>query len=323
MKNEQLRGVNLGGWLVLEKWITPSLFEGMKAEDEHSWCLEVGRGKKGKLKAHRDTFITEDDFKRISSLGLNAVRLPVSHGIFGHYKPFVESVEYVENALDWAEKYELKVLLDLHTAPGSQNGEMHSGKAGDIHWHLDSSNIDFTVELIGKIAEKFAASSSLYGLELLNEPSSTIPLSVLQDFYKRAHDEARKYLPDSTKIIVSDAYRPIAEWEDFIISPDLQNTLLDVHLYQVFGDQNKKLSFDGHIAKTFKWQNMLEQFGPDKVVVGEWSAALDGTYEAMDQSSAAAAKYFFIQAQQYAFRSCAGYFYWNYKTEAKDAWNYL
>ena len=26
-----LRGVNLGGWLVLEKWITPSLFEGLQA----------------------------------------------------------------------------------------------------------------------------------------------------------------------------------------------------------------------------------------------------------------------------------------------------
>ena len=27
----KLRGVNLGGWLVLEKWITPSLFEGLEA----------------------------------------------------------------------------------------------------------------------------------------------------------------------------------------------------------------------------------------------------------------------------------------------------
>jgi glucan 1,3-beta-glucosidase len=25
--NEKVRGVNLGGWLVLEPWITPSIFE--------------------------------------------------------------------------------------------------------------------------------------------------------------------------------------------------------------------------------------------------------------------------------------------------------
>lgn len=29
-----LQGVNLGGWLVLEKWMTPSLFDGTTAADE-------------------------------------------------------------------------------------------------------------------------------------------------------------------------------------------------------------------------------------------------------------------------------------------------
>ena len=30
----KLRGVNLGSWLVLEKWMVPSLFEGLAATDE-------------------------------------------------------------------------------------------------------------------------------------------------------------------------------------------------------------------------------------------------------------------------------------------------
>ena len=38
---KKLRGVNLGGWLVLEKWMTPSLFAGLQAEDETAWCLEM------------------------------------------------------------------------------------------------------------------------------------------------------------------------------------------------------------------------------------------------------------------------------------------
>ena len=40
---KKLRGVNLGGWLVLEKWMTPSLFAGVQAEDETSWCVAKGR----------------------------------------------------------------------------------------------------------------------------------------------------------------------------------------------------------------------------------------------------------------------------------------
>ena len=41
-KGKKLRGVNLGGWLVLEKWMTPSLFEGLAATDETTYCAELG-----------------------------------------------------------------------------------------------------------------------------------------------------------------------------------------------------------------------------------------------------------------------------------------
>lgn len=30
-----IKGVNLGNWLVLEKWMSPALFEGTSAEDEY------------------------------------------------------------------------------------------------------------------------------------------------------------------------------------------------------------------------------------------------------------------------------------------------
>ena len=40
----KLRGVNLGGWLVLEKWMTPSVFEGLQATDETTWCAELFHG---------------------------------------------------------------------------------------------------------------------------------------------------------------------------------------------------------------------------------------------------------------------------------------
>ena len=39
---KKLHGVNLSGWLVLEEWMTPSVFEGLKAVDETSFCVEMG-----------------------------------------------------------------------------------------------------------------------------------------------------------------------------------------------------------------------------------------------------------------------------------------
>ena len=34
-KIDKVKGVNLGNWLVLEKWMSPELFEGTTAEDEY------------------------------------------------------------------------------------------------------------------------------------------------------------------------------------------------------------------------------------------------------------------------------------------------
>ena len=74
----RINGVNLGGWLVLERWMTPGLFRASGEEDE-IWLhrstdpAELER----LLRRHRDTYITEDDFRAISAHGLNLVRIPV------------------------------------------------------------------------------------------------------------------------------------------------------------------------------------------------------------------------------------------------------
>ena len=43
---KNIKGVNLGGWLVLEKWMTPELYQDYKAEDEYNeWKGVTGPGK--------------------------------------------------------------------------------------------------------------------------------------------------------------------------------------------------------------------------------------------------------------------------------------
>src|SRR6267142_1718523 len=74
---DKLRGVNLGGWLVLEKWMVPDVYRGTDAADEYNLCLTLGDKAQERLDHHRETFITAADFKWIKNCGLNAVRLPV------------------------------------------------------------------------------------------------------------------------------------------------------------------------------------------------------------------------------------------------------
>lgn len=80
---EKIRGVNLGNWLVLEKWMDNNLFSGTQAMDETYLCAELGYDRATeRLKVHRDEFITERDFEEIAFMGFNAVRIPVPFFLF-------------------------------------------------------------------------------------------------------------------------------------------------------------------------------------------------------------------------------------------------
>jgi glucan 1,3-beta-glucosidase len=115
---QKVRGVNLGGWFVLEPWITPSLFEGNDAKDEYTLTQILGKDAAySKLSHHWNTFITQDDFSQIAAAGLNHVRIPIGYWsvepIDG--EPFVQGAyEKFKEALDWANGAGLKVIIDLH-----------------------------------------------------------------------------------------------------------------------------------------------------------------------------------------------------------------
>lgn len=315
-----INGINLGGWLVLERWMTPSLFLNVTVEDEYG--LSGMPDRKKILKQHRDTFITEKDFKTIAEAGFTCVRLPIGHWSFGGYEPFIENASYIDKAFAWAEKHNLQILLDLHTAPGSQNGQDHSGKSGELLWHINPENIHKTVDVVGEMARRYGSSKALWGIQLLNEPDKMIPLDTLQNYYRRAYDEVRETCGERVAVVIHDAYRPLAEWQDFVDELSFKNMLLDTHLYQLFSEKERAHDLQGHIDKTFKWEKMLQQFGPDKIIIGEWTAALHGTYNNIPQVKSQLVAQLYKDAQKSAFATTTGMFYWNYKTEENSVWNY-
>ena len=152
----RINGVNLGGWLVLERWMTPGLFRASGEEDE-IWLhrstdpAELER----LLRRHRDTYITEDDFRAISAHGLNLVRIPVPFFIFGDVPGHPGCVEYLDRAFDWAERAGLKVLIDLHTVPGSQNGFDNGGLTGVVRWHTTPRQVAFALDVLERLARRY------------------------------------------------------------------------------------------------------------------------------------------------------------------------
>ena len=125
--NKKVRGVNLGGWFVLEPWITPSIFEPWKDNkqvvDEFTYTENLGKEEASKrLDQHWKTWIKEADFKAIAKAGLNHVRIPVGYWAVLAIKgdPYVQGqIPYLDKAIKWARAAKLKVMIDLHGGTSS------------------------------------------------------------------------------------------------------------------------------------------------------------------------------------------------------------
>ena len=166
-----IKGVNLGNWLVLEKWMSPALFAGTTAEDEYYLPTQLSpEAYEARIKIHRSEYITERDFATIRRIGLNAVRIPVPYFIFGDRPPFIGCIEELDKAFSWAEKYGLGVLIDLHTVPMSQNGFDNGGLSGVCRWSQLPEEVEFVLNVLEKLAERYGHRKGLLGITPVNEP---------------------------------------------------------------------------------------------------------------------------------------------------------
>lgn len=124
----KVRGVNLGGWLVSEPWITPSLYDNTgdsRVIDEWTMGQYVSDAC-SRLSSHWASFITQSDFNQIAAANLNFVRIPIGYwaidSTHGNYCKGSQ-LSYLKKAVTWARSAGIKVMIDLHGAPGSQNGK--------------------------------------------------------------------------------------------------------------------------------------------------------------------------------------------------------
>ena len=121
-QNDKVRGVNLGGWFVLEPWITPSIFNDWADQttvvDEYTYTQTLGKSEaSSRLTNHWNTWITQDDFNQIAAAGLNHVRIPIGYWAVAPLDgdPYVQGqLSVLDQAITWARGAGLKVLLDLH-----------------------------------------------------------------------------------------------------------------------------------------------------------------------------------------------------------------
>ncbi|KAJ4463749.1 glycoside hydrolase superfamily [Lentinula edodes] len=254
---DRIYGVNLGGLFVIEPFITPSFFEKYTtAVDE--WTLSEAMaadtstgGGLSQLEDHYNTFITEQDIAEIAGAGLNWIRLPIPYWAIETWpgEPFLAktSWKYILRVLGWARKYGLRVNLDLHTIPGSQNGYNHSGKLGQVNFLngvMGIANAQRTLNYIRIITEFIAQQEYLdvvpmFGI--VNEALlTTIGKDQLTDFYLEAHNMIRGITGlgagNGPFISIHDGFVGLDSWAGFLPGSDRIN--IDTHPYFAFDDES-------------------------------------------------------------------------------------
>ncbi len=319
--DEKLRGVNLGGWLMLERWMTPSLFDGTDAIDEHTFMQTKGAARK--VETHRKSFITEADFKWLSQNGINAVRIPVGYWVFTADGPYMPTIGYLDWAVKMAKKHGLKVLIDLHGAPGSQNGHDHSGKVGVAEWYHERSYRAKTVEILAKIAEHYANEPTVWGIELLNEPKIGLFQWKLRRFYREAYKSISNVGRLGLVVVFHDAFTPRLLSGALRVDPRFP-VVMDVHWYHFLDWLFRWRSVESYFRKLgrrFRVIKWLQRRQP--VIIGEWSMVLSD--KAMKKYPKSEERDLFRRngrLQLEAYGHAAGWFYWTYKTEEPGIWHF-
>lgn len=172
--------------------MTPSLFT--CADGPQTAEIDIANGwenttnARALLERHWDTFINQSDFEYLSSIGINTVRLPIGYWNLGPlycqgtpFEPvadvYINSWSRIVRAINWAGEAGMGVLVDLHGAPGSQNGQPHSGISdGQVNF-FNSTNIDKTIEVLTYLMQQLSSVTNVIGIEVLNEPNNDDSLS--------------------------------------------------------------------------------------------------------------------------------------------------
>mmetsp|Transcript_110353 Transcript_110353/g.312041 ORF Transcript_110353/g.312041 Transcript_110353/m.312041 type:complete len:642 (-) Transcript_110353:309-2234(-) len=314
----EFRGVNYGGRFVPERYLglpgTSDLFKGVHYPREvmgkrvggPSLC-DVGQAPDAgdRMRKFLDLNVRLEHFERMGSSGFNVVRLPLGYwnlidlpgastpnGINGsrwrdlqRIMPAVAYFGWINRIFAYAERNGLKVLLDLHGAPGAQAGNAFTGcDEGNGNHHFDTQwNKMLAIRAVKKMAKLCARhGATCYGIELLNEPAvdSAAMRVFLRGYYNIAIKAARRYLDRDTPLIIMDWPRWLGWWnaQQAFSYAEHGRVMFSTHMYDASGvtDQDAvRRYFSGDMATISHFQSVSKY----DVFVSEYALSGHGSGE--------------------------------------------
>ena len=224
-----IRGTNLGNWLNPEGYMFGFRNTNSPRFINEMLCQLAGEHFTAEFwEKFKDNYITRKDIEFIASTGANTIRLPF------HYKLFTDEdymgltagqdgFRRVDSAVAWCRDNGLRLILDMHDAPGGQTGDNIDDSYG-YPWLFESEKCQqLFCDIWQRIADRYSDEPVILGYELINEPIAPYfddmdELNAkLEPLHKRAVEAIRQV--DKNHIILlggpqwNGNFAPFTDWE--------------------------------------------------------------------------------------------------------------
>lgn len=174
-----IQGTNLGNWLNPEGYMFGFTNVNSPRAINEAICQLVGPDAAADFWTRfKDNYITRADIDFIASCGANTVRLPFHYKLFTDedYMGLTSSQDgftRVDSLIGWCRDAGLRVILDMHDAPGGQTGDNIDDSYG-YPWLMVSpkSQMQFC-DIWRSVADRYKDEPVILGYELINEPVAT------------------------------------------------------------------------------------------------------------------------------------------------------
>ena len=291
----RLRGLNLGGWFIMEKWMCP--LDSGSLPDTYSAITNLDNRfgtatEQALIRAYQTNWITTDDLNNITNAGYNCVRMPVWWGNFYSITNTTSSGWRADafTVLDWlvtnCAARGIYVVIDMHGVVGGQGTSGDTGWENQNQYWTSSTDQLQTAFMWRQIAAHYNGNTAVAGYDLINEPDGTTSIGDVWPAYTNLYTTIRAV--DPSHIIIAEGTFGNWNWS-MLPNPVVYgwtNIVYSMHEYQFNGSvaqieagaDNQVADFHNHLA----WNV--------PVYVGEWNnmgmgaACYDYSISAYDQA---------------------------------------
>jgi endoglucanase len=230
-----LRGVNLGGWLVMEAWMCP--MDSGSETDMYSLTstLDTRFGvtvEQDLIRTYQYNWITTADLTNIRNMGMNVVRVPVWWGNFetlaGAWRP--DAFDRLDWVVTNAWQRGIYTIIDMHGVVGGQSTSESTGQTGLNQYWGNSSDQAQTAVIWSNIAAHYNGNPAVAAYDLINEPYGSPSDSTLWSIYSSLYQTIR-FADPGHMIILEGGYNGLADLP-YPPSQGWTNVIYSAHEYE-------------------------------------------------------------------------------------------